>query len=52
VKKVNKEHAAIFSAITQADAKAARNTLALHLEESLNRYQAMLNRPAPGSSAV
>ncbi|WP_296746941.1 FadR/GntR family transcriptional regulator [Mesorhizobium sp.] len=46
LKKINKEHSAILAAITQGDAKGARNALALHLEESLNRYRGMLNEPA------
>lgn len=46
LKKINREHAAILSAITQGDVKAARNAMAAHLEESLNRYRAMLNEPA------
>ncbi|MBB3612486.1 DNA-binding FadR family transcriptional regulator [Rhizobium sp. BK602] len=46
LKKINKEHAAILAAITQGDAKAAKSALAAHLEESLNRYRAMLDEPA------
>lgn len=46
LKKINKEHAAIMSAITQGDVKAAKNALAQHLEESLNRYRTMLDEPA------
>lgn len=46
LKKVNKEHATILSAITQGDVKAAKQALAVHLEESLNRYRAMLSEPA------
>jgi GntR family transcriptional repressor for pyruvate dehydrogenase complex len=46
LKKINKEHAAILAAITQGDVKAAKNALASHLEESLNRYRAMLDEPA------
>jgi len=46
LRKINKEHAAILAAITQGDAKAARNALAAHLEESLNRYRALLDEPA------
>jgi DNA-binding FadR family transcriptional regulator len=45
LKKINKEHAAIFGAITQGDAKAAKSALAAHLEESLNRYRTMLDEP-------
>ena len=45
LKKINREHAAILAAITQGDSKAAKNALALHLEESLNRYRTMLNEP-------
>ena len=46
LKKIGKEHAAILGAITQGDAKAARQALAAHLEESLNRYRALLAEPA------
>ncbi|ASY71711.1 GntR family transcriptional regulator [Sinorhizobium fredii USDA 205] len=46
LKKINKEHAAILAAITQGDVKGAKNALAQHLEESLNRYRAMLDEPA------
>lgn len=46
LKKVNKEHSAILAAITQGDAKAAKNALIQHLEESLNRYRTMLDEPA------
>ncbi|MBB4188472.1 DNA-binding FadR family transcriptional regulator [Sinorhizobium terangae] len=45
LRKINKEHAAIFAAITQGDPRAAKNALAAHLEESLNRYRAMLDEP-------
>ncbi|AVA24648.1 FadR/GntR family transcriptional regulator [Rhizobium sp. LEGMi198b] len=45
LKKINKEHAAILSAITQGDPKAAKSALATHLEESLNRYRALLDEP-------
>ncbi|WP_026621514.1 GntR family transcriptional regulator, transcriptional repressor for pyruvate dehydrogenase complex (plasmid) [Ensifer sp. WSM1721] len=45
LKKINKEHAAIFAAITQGDVKSAKSALAAHLEESLNRYRAMLDEP-------
>ncbi|MBP2236517.1 DNA-binding FadR family transcriptional regulator [Sinorhizobium kostiense] len=51
LKKINKEHAAIFAAITQGDPKAAKNALAAHLEESLNRYRAMLDEPQIVESA-
>jgi DNA-binding FadR family transcriptional regulator len=50
LKKINKEHAAILAAITQGDPKAAKQALVAHLEESLNRYRAMLDEPA-GSAA-
>lgn len=50
LKKINKEHAAILGAITQGDVKAAKQALVVHLEESLNRYRAMLDEPA-GSEA-
>ena len=46
LKKINREHAAILAAITQGDAKAARQALAAHLEESLDRYRRMLDEPA------
>ena len=46
LKKINKEHAMILAAITQGDAKAARNALVAHLEESLNRYRSLLEEPA------
>ena len=46
LKKIGREHAAILGAITQGDAKAARQALAAHLEESLNRYRALLAEPA------
>lgn len=45
LKKINKEHAAILAAITQGDVKSAKSALAAHLEESLNRYRAMLDEP-------
>lgn len=48
LKKMNKEHAAILAAITQGDVKAARNALAQHLEESLERYRKMLDEPSVG----
>lgn len=46
LKKIGKEHAAILGAIMEGDAKAAKAALASHLEESLNRYRAMLDEPA------
>ncbi|PDT43392.1 MULTISPECIES: FadR/GntR family transcriptional regulator [Sinorhizobium] len=45
LKKINREHAAILAAITQGDVKAAKQALAVHLEESLNRYRLMLDEP-------
>lgn len=45
LKKINKEHASILAAITQGDATAAKEALAAHLEESLNRYRAVLAEP-------
>lgn len=42
LKKINKEHAAILAAISQGDSKGAKTALTQHLEESLNRYRAML----------
>ncbi|TCN31406.1 FadR/GntR family transcriptional regulator [Sinorhizobium americanum] len=45
LKKIHKEHAAILAAITQGDVKAAKQALAVHLEESLNRYRLMLDEP-------
>lgn len=50
LKKINKEHAAILGAITQGDAKAAKQALASHLEESLNRYRVMLAEPVDGKT--
>lgn len=41
-----REHAAILAAITQGDPKAAKQALVAHLEESLNRYRALLDEPA------
>ena len=46
LKKINREHAAILGAITQGDAKGARNALAQHLEESLDRYRRLLETEA------
>lgn len=46
LKKINKEHSVILAAITQGDPKAAKHALAVHLEESLNRYRLTLNEPA------
>lgn len=46
LKKINREHAAILAAIMQGDAKGAKHALTQHLEESLNRYRAMLDEPA------
>lgn len=51
LRKVNKEHAAILSAITQGDVKAARNAMRQHLEESLTRYRAMLDEPTSRRTA-
>jgi len=48
LKKINREHAAILSAITKGDAEGAKKALALHLEESLNRYRSLLDEPAAG----
>ncbi|MFB2551302.1 FadR/GntR family transcriptional regulator [Ensifer soli] len=45
-KRIGREHAALLAAITQGDAKAARQTLVAHLEESLTRYRHMLEAPA------
>lgn len=47
LKKIGKEHAAIAGAITRGDAKAARTALTQHLEESLNRYRAVLQARNP-----
>lgn len=46
LKKIGKEHAAILAAVTHGDAQGAKAALASHLEESLNRYRAMLDDPA------
>lgn len=45
LKKINREHAAILAAVTQGDPKAAKQALVAHLEESLNRYRALLDEP-------
>ena len=42
LRKINREHAAIFAAITQGDPNAARIALSTHLEESLERYRKVL----------
>ena len=44
-RKIASEHAAILSAITQGDAKAATQALVAHLDESLDRYRSMLAEP-------
>lgn len=46
VKKLSREHAAIVSAISQKDPKAARRALQHHLEESLMRYRRLLGTDA------
>ncbi|QRM57974.1 FadR/GntR family transcriptional regulator [Sinorhizobium sp. BG8] len=51
LKKINKEHSAILAAITQGDPKGAKQALVAHLEESLDRYRAMLDEPAPIATA-
>jgi DNA-binding FadR family transcriptional regulator len=43
LKKLSSDHAAILSAITRGDPKAARAALVRHLEESLERYKRLLN---------
>lgn len=42
LKKLSSDHAAILTAITLGDAKAARAALTRHLEESLDRYRRLL----------
>ena len=42
IKKLSREHAAIVSAISQKDPRAARKALQNHLEESLTRYRRLL----------
>ncbi len=42
-KKVNREHGAILSAISQGDPGAARTALRKHLEESLLRYRRLID---------
>lgn len=51
LKKIDKEHASILSAITQGDGRAAKNAIATHLEESLNRYRALLHEPVSSEAA-
>lgn len=41
-KKINREHGAILSAISQGDVSAARSALRKHLEESLLRYRRLV----------
>jgi DNA-binding FadR family transcriptional regulator len=43
IKKIAKEHGAILSAISLGDASAARTALRKHLEESLARYQRLVD---------
>ena len=43
LKRVNKEHAAILAAVTRGDQKAAKAAMAQHLDESLQRYAALLS---------
>jgi DNA-binding FadR family transcriptional regulator len=50
-KKISKEHAVIMAAITQGDVKAAKNAMAAHLEESLNRYRMLLDEPPSNEAA-
>lgn len=42
LRKINREHAGILTAITKGDPNAARNALSAHLEESLGRYREIL----------
>jgi DNA-binding FadR family transcriptional regulator len=42
IKKIGREHGAILSAITMGDINGARNALRKHLEESLSRYQRLV----------
>lgn len=50
--KINREHGAILSAITQGDGKAARSAVRQHLEESMVRYRRLLSAGALQSSAL
>lgn len=43
LKKISREHAAIFSAIKQGDQTAARNAVRRHLETSLIRYRRLIS---------
>lgn len=51
LKKINKEHAAILAAISQGDPEGAKAALTRHLEESLNRYRALLSETTNLDSA-
>ncbi|UUT20950.1 FadR/GntR family transcriptional regulator [Pseudomonas sp. T8] len=46
IKKIAREHGAILSAITMGDVTGARTALRKHLEESLSRYQRLLDSKA------
>ncbi|MBJ9976341.1 FadR family transcriptional regulator [Pseudomonas sp. S75] len=43
IKKIGREHGAILSAISMGDVSGARTALRKHLEESLSRYQRLLD---------
>lgn len=42
LRRINREHAAILTAVTKGDPAAARNALSAHLEESLGSYRKIL----------
>lgn len=52
LKKIGREHATILAAITQGDAKAAKQALAAHLEQTLDRYRVMLAEPRDVKTAI
>jgi DNA-binding FadR family transcriptional regulator len=43
IKKIGREHGAILSAISMGDVSGARSALRKHLEESLSRYQRLVD---------
>ncbi|MFF3699798.1 MULTISPECIES: FadR/GntR family transcriptional regulator [Pseudomonas] len=43
IKKIGREHGAILSAISMGDVNAARSAVRKHLEESLSRYQRLVD---------
>jgi GntR family transcriptional repressor for pyruvate dehydrogenase complex len=44
LRRINREHGAIMAAITRGDAKAAKEALSAHLEESLGLYRKALDQ--------